>query len=432
MMTDIWNGKPLPETNICVVGLGYVGLPLAVAFAKRFTTLGFDTNLKRIEELKSGVDRTAEVSSRELRSAKKLKFVHSLNRSDAFDTIVITVPTPVDEEKHPDLSPLISATKSISDHIKPGSLIIYESTVYPGATEEVCVPIIEEQTGLKLNVDFYCGYSPERINPGDKAHRLTDILKLTSGSNAIAAEKVDQLYNSIIDAGTYRVPSIKVAEAAKVIENTQRDVNIALINELSIIFNKIGIDTEEVLKAAETKWNFLSFRPGLVGGHCIGVDPYYLLHKARSLSLHPEIITSGRRVNDYMSTFVAQTLVKEMLSKNISMDRARILIMGFAFKENCPDIRNTQVINVINGLKEYGLKIDVYDPLVNTHETYCEHSIMPVEELIDDRYDALVLAVAHKEFLQLGTAKILSLCKKERVIYDLKYQLPADVVDLRL
>ncbi len=422
----------LSETKIAIIGLGYVGLPLAVEFGKKFATLGFDINQGRIAELKEFKDHTLEVEPAELKAAEKLTF--SCNRADlaSCNVYIVTVPTPIDEHRQPDLTPLIKASETLGYVIKKGDVVIYESTVYPGATEEDCIPVIERVSGLKFNVDFFAGYSPERINPGDKQHRVTTIKKVTSGSTAEIADFVDSLYGSIITAGTYKASSIKVAEAAKVIENTQRDLNIALINELAVIFNKLGIDTEEVLLAAGTKWNFLPFRPGLVGGHCIGVDPYYLTHKAQAVGYHPEVILAGRRINDNMGRYVVGQLVKSMIKRQIPVANAKVLVLGLTFKENCPDIRNTKVIDIINELKEYDIAADVFDPWVDSAEAQHEYGITLTAEPAAGSYDAVILAVAHNEFKQLGAEGIRAFGKAEHVLYDLKYVLSAGEADVRL
>jgi UDP-N-acetyl-D-glucosamine/UDP-N-acetyl-D-galactosamine dehydrogenase len=422
----------LTDAKLAIIGLGYVGLPLAVEFGKHYQTLGFDINQARVAELKNGTDHTLEVSSEELASSSKLQFSHQLDDLKSANIYIVTVPTPIDEHRRPDLTPLIKASETLGKVIKPGDIVIYESTVYPGATEEDCIPVIERVSGLKYNSDFYAGYSPERINPGDKEHRVTTIKKVTSGSTPAIAATVDALYASIITAGTYQASSIRVAEAAKVIENTQRDLNIALINELAVIFNKLGIDTEEVLLAAGTKWNFLPFRPGLVGGHCIGVDPYYLTHKAQSIGYHPEVILAGRRINDSMGRYVVSELVKAMVKKRIHVAGAKVLLMGLTFKENCPDIRNTKVIDIVSELKEYGVTADVYDPWVDSKEAEHEYGITPVKTPEGGSYDAIILAVAHKQFREMGAQGIKALAKPEHIIYDLKYLLPAGAADLRL
>ncbi|GHA22953.1 Vi polysaccharide biosynthesis UDP-N-acetylglucosamine C-6 dehydrogenase TviB [Oceanisphaera arctica] len=419
-------------TRIAIVGLGYVGLPLAVEFGKKYPTIGFDVSQKRVEELQSGQDYTLEVSPGELAEAEKLIYTTSLEELGEANVYIVTVPTPINKQKQPDLTPLIRASETIGKVLSKGDIVIYESTVYPGATEEECVPVLEEVSGLKFNEDFFAGYSPERINPGDKEHRVTDIIKVTSGSSAEIADFVDALYASIIIAGTHKASSIKVAEAAKVIENTQRDLNIALINELAVIFDKLGIDTEAVLKAAGTKWNFLPFRPGLVGGHCIGVDPYYLTYKAQSVGYNPEVILAGRRINDGMGAFVASQLVKAMLKKRIHVDGARVLVLGLTFKENCPDIRNTKVVDVIKELQDYGVQVDVYDPWVNADEAQCEYGINPIAEPAQGDYDAIILAVAHNELKILGAPGIRAYGKSGHILYDLKYILSAEEADIRL
>ncbi|MAD74892.1 MAG: Vi polysaccharide biosynthesis UDP-N-acetylglucosamine C-6 dehydrogenase TviB [Rheinheimera sp.] len=421
----------LNETKLAIIGLGYVGLPLAVEFGKHFSTLGFDINQSRVAELKNGQDHTLEVSAEELSEAKDLTYSCNIEDLTTANVFIVTVPTPIDEHRQPDLTPLIKASETLGKVIKAGDVVIYESTVYPGATEEDCIPVIERVSGLKYNVDFFAGYSPERINPGDKEHRVTTIKKVTSGSNVEVAEFVDSLYRSIITAGTYKASSIKVAEAAKVIENTQRDLNIALINELAVIFNKLGIDTEEVLLAAGTKWNFLPFRPGLVGGHCIGVDPYYLTHKAQSVGYHPEVILAGRRINDSMGQYVVSELVKAMLKKRIHVDGARVLVMGLTFKENCPDIRNTKVVDILTELNEYGVQADVFDPWVDAAESQHEYGITPVVAPVHGNYDAVILAVGHNEFKTLGATGIRKFCRPDSVIYDLKYILDKNLVDIR-
>lgn len=422
----------LENINIAIIGLGYVGLPLAVEFGKKRPTVGFDINKKRVDELSSGVDHTLEVTSEELKLATYLKYTTQLHELESCNFFIVTVPTPIDEHKQPDLTPLIKASQSIGKVLKKGDVVVYESTVYPGATEEVCIPVLEQVSGLIFNQDFFAGYSPERINPGDKEHRVTNILKITSGSTPEIAEYIDQVYNLIIEAGTHKASSIKVAEAAKVIENTQRDVNIALINELALIFNKMGIDTEDVLKAAGTKWNFLPFRPGLVGGHCIGVDPYYLTHKAQSIGYHPEIILAGRRLNDSMGAYVVTQLVKAMVKKKIQVEGAKVLILGLTFKENCPDLRNTKVIDIVSELKEYNIDVDVYDPWINKEEAQHEYGITPLDSLKKGEYDGIVLAVAHEQFKKLGAENIRQYGKSEHILYDLKYVLAQSDVDIRL
>lgn len=422
----------IKQVKLAIVGLGYVGLPLAVEFGKTIATTGFDINQVRIEELKKGIDSTLEVEPELLKQAVHLEYTTSLDRLKQCNVFIVTVPTPIDAHKRPDLTPLVKSSESIGKVLKKGDIVIYESTVYPGATEEVCVPVLEKVSGLKFNTDFYAGYSPERINPGDKEHRVTTILKVTSGSTPEVGDFVDCLYKSIITAGTHKASSIRVAEAAKVIENTQRDLNIALINELAIIFNKLGIDTEEVLLAAGTKWNFLPFRPGLVGGHCIGVDPYYLTHKAQEIGYHPEVILAGRRINDGMGEYVVSRVVKEMIKKRIHVEGATVLIMGLTFKENCPDLRNTRVVDMVRELHEFNALVDVYDPWVNPEEAYHEYGIRPIMDLKGGSYDAIILAVSHNEFKNMGVAAIRKLGKEKHVLYDIKYVLPADEVDGRL
>jgi len=424
--------KSIENIKLAIVGLGYVGLPLAVEFGKIRSVVGFDINQSRIDALNAGQDSTLEVSEEELKQARHLVYSADLEQLKQCNTYVVTVPTPIDEYKQPDLTPLIRASETIGKVLKAGDIVIYESTVYPGATEEDCVPVLERVSGLKFNVDFFAGYSPERINPGDKEHRVTTIKKVTSGSTPEIAEVVDQLYNQIIIAGTHKASSIRVAEAAKVIENTQRDLNIALINELAIIFNKMGIDTEEVLKAAGTKWNFLPFRPGLVGGHCIGVDPYYLTHKAQAIGYHPEIILAGRRLNDSMGAYVVSQMVKSMLKRRIHVEGARVLVMGLTFKENCPDLRNTRIVDIVQELAEYNISVDVFDPWVDIAETQHEYGITPVTAPAEGQYDGIFLAVAHNEFRELGAARIRKFGKAEHVLYDLKYLLTAEESDIRL
>lgn len=422
----------LSDLKIAIIGLGYVGLPLAVEFGKQLPVVGFDIQQKRIQELQSGQDHTLEVSSEELKQAIHLSYSANLDDLRSCSFFIVTVPTPIDEFKQPDLTPLIQASTSIGKVLKKGDVVVYESTVYPGATEEACIPVLEQVSGLKFNQDFFAGYSPERINPGDKLHRVTNILKVTSGSTPEVADFVDAVYQLIVTAGTHKAPSIKVAEAAKVIENTQRDVNIALINELAVIFNKLGIDTEAVLQAAGTKWNFLPFRPGLVGGHCIGVDPYYLTHKAQSLGLHPEIILAARRLNDRMGEYVATQLIKEMVKQRIQVVGSKILVMGLSFKENCPDIRNTKIVDMVKALKEYDLDLDIYDPWVDPLEAAKEYGIDPVSSLAKGKYDAIVLAVAHDQFKQMSIDEFKALAKEKYVLYDLKYILNHEDVDIRL
>ena len=422
----------LSDIRLAVIGLGYVGLPLAVEFAKQREVLGFDINQARIDALRSGHDATLEASDAELREAKGLRYSADPKDLAACNVFVVTVPTPIDEHKRPDLTPLIKASETIGKVLKKGDIVIYESTVYPGATEEDCVPVLEKFSGLTFNQDFYAGYSPERINPGDKEHRVSTIKKVTSGSTPEVAELVDQLYRQIIVVGTHKAESIKVAEAAKVIENTQRDVNIALINELAIIFNKMGIDTEAVLQAAGSKWNFLPFRPGLVGGHCIGVDPYYLTHKAQSIGYHPEIILAGRRLNDGMGAYVVSQLVKAMLKRRIQVEGARVLVMGLTFKENCPDLRNTRIVDIVKELGEYNIQADVYDPWVDVAEAQHEYGLTPIDAPRQGVYDAIIVGVAHEQFKTMGAEAIRALGKPEHVVYDLKYVMPRDAADLRL
>ena len=418
--------------TLAVIGLGYVGLPLAVEFGKYRPVIGFDINAERIAELDSGRDRTQEVKPAELAEARHLRYTAVIEELGPAQVYIVTVPTPIDEQKRPNLIPLIRASETVAKVLKRGDIVIYESTVYPGATEELCVPVLERDSGLRFNVDFFCGYSPERINPGDRAHRLTTIKKVTSGSTPEVADAVDLLYSSIVTAGTWKAESIRVAEAAKVIENTQRDLNIALINELAIMFNRMGLDTEAVLKAAGTKWNFLPFRPGLVGGHCIGVDPYYLTYKAESLGYHPQVILAGRRINDAMGAYVAGQLVKTMLKRRIQVDAARILVLGLAFKENCSDLRNTRVVDMVAELREFGALVDVYDPLVDPAEAEQEHGIGLIEKPESNTYDGLILAVAHDEFRQMGVKKIRALGRSSHVFYDLKCLFSVEESDLRL
>ena len=420
------NGK------IALIGLGYVGLPLAVEFGKKRSVIGFDINKNRIRELKNGIDTTLETTSQELKNSVHLSYTTNLEDIKNCNIFIVTVPTPIDKHKRPDLTPLEKSSKSVGSILKKGDIVIYESTVYPGATEEVCVPILEQQSGLTFNKDFYCGYSPERINPGDKEHRVTTIKKVTAGSTPEIATEVDELYQEIIIAGTYKASSIKVAEAAKVIENTQRDVNIALINELALIFNKLDIDTESVLEAAGTKWNFLPFRPGLVGGHCIGVDPYYLTHKALEVGYNPEMILAGRRLNDSMGSYVADQVSKLMTKKRIHVVDANVLIMGLTFKENCPDLRNTRVVDLVEEFEGFNCNIDVYDPWVDKDEAVHEYGIKPIDQPVEGKYDAILLAVAHDEFKQLSLEQIKAFGKDNHVLYDIKYLLKASEVDGRL
>ncbi|HLQ09707.1 MAG TPA: Vi polysaccharide biosynthesis UDP-N-acetylglucosamine C-6 dehydrogenase TviB [Steroidobacteraceae bacterium] len=422
----------LRNCRIGVVGLGYVGLPLAVEFGKHFETVGFDVNPKRIAQLRAGRDLTLEVTGAELKSARQLRFTTELEDLKRCRVFIVTVPTPIDGYKRPDLVPLERASESIGKVLRKGAVVIYESTVYPGCTEEVCVPILERESHLSFNRDFYVGYSPERINPGDKEHRLTTIRKVTSGSTPEVADFVDKLYGSIVKAGTHRASSIKVAEAAKVIENTQRDINIALINELALIFNRLGIDTEEVLKAAGSKWNFLPFRPGLVGGHCIGVDPYYLTHKAQEIGYHPEMILAGRRLNDNMALYVASQVLEHMAAKRIHIKGARVLILGITFKENCPDVRNSKVVDVVRELERQGARVDIYDPWADARECRHEYGLKLLQTLKSKHYDAAVLAVPHREFRELKVRGVRRLLKKSHVIYDVKHLFPASQVDGRL
>ena len=418
------------EKKIALIGLGYVGLPLAIEFGKKYKTIGFDINEHRISQLKLGIDETLEVTKNDLLDSKFLSLTCNLSDLKKCNIYIVTVPTPIDEFKSPDLTALKEVSKNIGPLLNKNDIVIYESTVYPGATEEVCVPLLEKHSELKFNKDFYCGYSPERINPGDKSRRLNSILKVTSGSIPSVAEEIDALYNNIIDAGTYKASSIKVAEAAKVIENTQRDVNIALINELTQIFSQLNIDTEEVLKAAETKWNFLSFRPGIVGGHCIGVDPYYLAHKALEVGCYPEMVLAGRRQNENMSNYIAGDIVKLMSKKGINTSSAKVLILGLTFKENCPDIRNTKVIDLVSELKEYNCLVDVFDPLVDSDKI--DDSINLISQPHEDEYAAIVLAVGHDIFSDMGSTAIRRFGAKEHVLYDLKYCFKSNEVDGRL
>ena len=418
--------------RVAIIGLGYVGLPLAVEFGKKIETIGFDINTSRIEELKQGKDSTQETTPEELIQANKLSYTTNPEEIRDCNIYIVTVPTPIDKYKRPDLTPLEKASETIGKILKKDDIVIYESTVYPGATEEICVPILEKQSSLKFNQDFYCGYSPERINPGDKQHFLSTIKKITSGSTPEIAVKIDVLYQTIITAGTHKASSIKVAEAAKVIENTQRDVNIALINELALIFNKLDIDTEEVLKAAGTKWNFLLFRPGLVGGHCIGVDPYYLTHKAIEVGYNPEMILAGRRLNDSMGSYVADQVSKLMTKKRIHVVDANILIMGLTFKENCPDLRNTRVVDLVQEFTNYNCNVDIYDPWVDKQEAEQEYNLQPIESPENNQYDAILLAVAHNEFKELSLEQIKAYGKENHVLYDVKYLLKVDEVDGRL
>lgn len=422
----------LDQANIAVVGLGYVGLPLAVALGREFETFGFDVDAARVAELESGRDATGEVDPAELAAATHLRFGGAAASLRSCNVYIVAVPTPVTAQKLPDLSPLVAASATIGNALARGSIVIYESTVYPGATEEICVPALEQASGLRCNVDFFVGYSPERINPGDKTRRLGDIVKVTSGSTPQAAEFVDALYARIVGAGTYRAPSIRVAEAAKAVENTQRDVNIALVNELALIFGRLGIDTEQVLKAAGTKWNFLNFRPGLVGGHCIGVDPYYLIHKANEAGHHPELISAARRINEGMSAHVSAQVLRLMALKGISVVGSRVLVLGITFKEDCPDLRNTRAREIVDELRACHAHVDVYDPNADKKECERECGIRPIDAPPPSSYDAIVLAVAHRQFRDLGVAGVRAFAKANAVIYDVKYVLPADAVDGRL
>lgn len=422
----------LENVRIGVVGLGYVGLPLAVEFGRLFPVIGFDIKADRIAALREGHDETRETTAEELEAASQLDLSSDPEALRSCNVYIVTVPTPIDRHKRPDLTPLISASETVGSVLKRGDIVVFESTVYPGCTEEDCVPVLERRSGLTFNVDFTVGYSPERINPGDKEHRLPSIMKVTSGSNDETAERVDRLYGQIITAGTFRAESIKVAEAAKVIENTQRDLNIALINELAIIFNRMGIDTEAVLKAAGSKWNFLPFRPGLVGGHCIGVDPYYLTHKAEAIGYRPEIILAGRRLNDSMAGYVAGQLVKTMLKRRIQVEGARTLVLGLSFKENCPDLRNSKVVDLIRELGDFGVAVDVYDPMIDPAEAKREFGIEPIAAPEPGRYDAILLAVAHGDYGVVRPERIRDFGKENCVVYDLKYALDRNIVDARL
>jgi UDP-N-acetyl-D-glucosamine/UDP-N-acetyl-D-galactosamine dehydrogenase len=418
--------------KLAVVGLGYVGLPVAVAFGKKLPVVGFDINTKRIAELQAGEDSTLEVEPADLRAADKLTFSDNLDDLRSCNMFIVTVPTPVDDHKRPDLTPLVKASTTIGKVLKKNDVVVYESTVYPGATEEVCVPVLEQVSGLKFNVDFFCGYSPERINPGDKAHRFETIKKVTAGSTPEIATYVDEVYASVVTAGTHKASSIKVAEAAKVIENTQRDLNIALINELAMIFGKMNIDTLDVLEAAGTKWNFLPFRPGLVGGHCIGVDPYYLTHKAQEIGYHPDVILAGRRVNDGMGAYVVMETVKLMNKAGVVAHGAKVLVLGLTFKENCPDVRNTRVVDIVKEFTSFGAHVDVHDPWADAAETQHEYGISLVQELTQGTYDAIVLAVAHDQFKALGASGIRALAKEKGVLFDVKSLLAKSEVDGRL
>ena len=435
--------RQLESSRIAIVGLGYVGLPLAVEFGKRYDTVGFDIRAARVDELRSGHDHTLEVGAAELAAATHLKFSADLEDIRGCEVYVVSVPTPIDSAKRPDLAPLVKASELIGSVLKPGDVVIYESTVYPGCTEEVCVPILERISGLTYNTGtlssdhptpntFSCGYSPERINPGDKEHRVTSILKVTSGSTPDVADFVDRLYGSIITAGTYKASCIRVAEAAKVIENTQRDLNIALVNDLAKLFNKLGIDTLEVLEAAGTKWNFLPFRPGLVGGHCISVDPYYLTHKAQEVGHHPDVILAGRRTNDSMGPYIAGEVIRLMVRKGINPVHARILVLGLAFKENCPDLRNTRVVDIVETLRGYSVEVDIFDPWADAAEARHEYGLDLIDAPVPGSYDAMIVAVGHRQFAELGSAGIRALGKPSSVLYDVKYVLPHETVDGRL
>lgn len=422
----------LDKARICVIGLGYVGLPLAVEFGKKYNTIGFDISNLRVSELQKGIDNTLEVNSDEMAEAKDLSYTFDSSEIAGCDIYVVTVPTPIDENKRPDLTPLEKASETVGKAMRAGAVVIYESTVFPGATEEVCAPILERESGLTANQDFFLGYSPERINPGDKTHRLPDILKVTSGSTPQAADLVDELYRSVIRAGTHKASSIKVAEAAKVIENTQRDLNIALVNELSLIFDRAGIDTQEVLAAAGTKWNFLPFRPGLVGGHCIGVDPYYLTHKAQNLGYHPEVILAGRRINDSMGAYVAGRVIKLMAAKNLQISGAKALVLGLTFKEDCPDLRNTRVIDIVAELETYSVDVDVHDPWADAEQAQAEYGINLLEDPQAASYDTIILAVGHHQFASRPFAEIRSWGRQNAVVFDVKSVLPKAEVDGRL
>jgi UDP-N-acetyl-D-glucosamine/UDP-N-acetyl-D-galactosamine dehydrogenase len=421
-----------PDIRIGIIGLGYVGLPLAVEFGKHFDTLGYDIHAGRVAELRGGGDHTLEVPAEAFQAATRLRFTDDVAELRQRNIYIVTVPTPIDEAQRPDLEPLERACAMLGGLLKAGDLVVFESTVYPGTTEEVCVPLLEKGSGLRFNVDFHCGYSPERVNPGDHARRVVDIKKLTSGSTAEAAERVDALYRTIIRAGTHKTSSIRVAESAKVIENVQRDVNIALVNELALIFNRLGIDTEEVLEAAGTKWNFLPFRPGLVGGHCIGVDPYYLTHKAEVTGYHPELILAARRINSRMGTYVADRVIRLMSERRLHIVDARVLVLGFAFKENCPDLRNTRVVDIIRELEHSAAQVDVYDPWVDADEAAREYGVRPIETIPEGEYDAIIIAVAHRQFRDFGAEKIRGFGRAGAVVYDVKSVLPQESVDGRL
>jgi UDP-N-acetyl-D-galactosamine dehydrogenase len=424
--------RELNTSKIGIIGLGYVGLPLAIEFGKQYPTAGLDIKQERIDELRAGTDSTLEVTSEELANSPQLSFTSKPDELADCNTYIVTVPTPIDDHKRPDLTLLQKASQAVGRLLGKGDVVIYESTVYPGATEEVCVPLLETESGLTFNRDFFAGYSPERINPGDKAHRITNILKVTSGSTPETADYVDALYNSVITAGTHRASSLKVAEAAKVIENTQRDLNIALINELALIFQRLGVSTEEVLEAAGTKWNFLPFRPGLVGGHCIGVDPYYLTHKAQEIGYNPEVILAGRRINDQMGGYVAGQIARLMMQRKIQASGSRVLVLGLAFKENCPDLRNSRVIDVIHELQGCNMQVDVHDPWINTGDAREEYGIELVQQPEAGEYDAVIITVAHTAFAELGADGLRAFCKPDGILYDVKYLLPADQVDGRL
>lgn len=424
--------QPVEDTRIAIIGLGYVGLPLAVEFGKHYDTTGFDTNTSRVNELRSGRDATLEVDSVELASASRLRFSAAHDDISECNVYIVTVPTPIDQARRPDLTPLIKASEMLGTVLRPGDIVVYESTVYPGCTEEVCVPILERVSGLIFNRDFFAGYSPERINPGDKQHRVTNILKVTSGSTPEVADFVDRLYGSIITAGTHKASSMKVAEAAKVIENTQRDLNIALVNDLAKLFNKLGIDTLEVLQAAGTKWNFLPFRPGLVGGHCISVDPYYLTHKAQEIGHHPDVILAGRRTNDSMGEYIAGEVIRLMVRKGINPVRARILVLGLTFKENCPDLRNTRVVDIVAALHGYNAQVEIHDPWVDAVAARHEYGVELIDLPAEGQYDAVIVAVGHRQFAELGAVGIRAFGKPASVLYDVKYVLPREAVDGRL
>ena len=422
----------LKQLKLAIIGLGYVGLPLALEFQKKRSVIGFDIEKKRIQELRSGIDRNIETSSSELKNAKKLNFTYLLDDLKSANCYIVTVPTPINKYKKPNLKPLLAASKIVGNYLKKKDIVIYESTVYPGCVEEQCVPVLEKISKLKFNTDFFCGYSPERINPGDKKHTVSNIKKITSGSTPYTTEIVDKLYNQIVNVGTHKAESIKIAEAAKVIENTQRDLNIALINELSIFFNKMNLDTKAILDAASSKWNFLPFKPGLVGGHCIGVDPYYLTYKAKTIGYNPKIILAGRKLNDKMGNYVASELIKAMKKKSIKIKNSKILIMGLTFKENCADIRNSGVKNVVESLKKFNCNIDLFDPWVNPKNIKKVYKINPISSLFKNKYDGIIIAVAHNKFKKLGLDAIKYLCKKKSVIYDLKNLFKSDKIDLRL